>query len=56
MWIEDKVIRKCLVRKRYRKMATPQYLSSFIEGGQIAADLQLRKLQLYVKMVAYWIE
>lgn len=37
-------------------MSTPQFLSSYIEGGEIASNLQLRKLQMYVKMVAYWIE
>ena len=37
-------------------MATPQYLTSYIEGGEIANTLQLRKLQMYVKMIAYWIE
>jgi hypothetical protein len=56
MWIENKIIKKCLERKRFRKMSTPQYLSSYVENGEIASNLQLRKLQMYVKMVAYWIE
>jgi hypothetical protein len=37
-------------------MSTPQHLSLYIENGEIANNLQLRKLQMYVKMVAYWIE
>jgi hypothetical protein len=37
-------------------MSTPQHLSLYIENGDIANNLQLRKLQMYVKMVAYWIE
>jgi len=36
-------------------MSTPQFLSSYIENGDIATNLQLRKLQMYVKMTAYWI-
>lgn len=30
MWIENKIIKKCLERKRFRKMSTPQYLSSYV--------------------------
>lgn len=37
-------------------MTTTQYLSSYVENGDIATHLQLRKLQMYVKMVAYWVE
>lgn len=37
-------------------MTTPQFLSNYIDNGEIASSLHLRKLQLYVKMVAYWVE
>lgn len=36
-------------------MMTPIHLTSYIESGEIASNLQLRKIQMYVKMVAYWI-
>lgn len=55
-WIDTKIIKKCLQRRRFKKMSTPQHLSLYIENGEIANNLQLRKLQMYVKMVAYWIE
>lgn len=55
-WIENKIFRKCLERKRFKKMSTVQYLVQYSEGDKLSAGLQLRNIQMYVKMVAYWIE
>lgn len=56
MWIHDQIILKCLERKRFKKMLTPMHLSSSVENGEIGRQLQLRKIQMWVKQVAYWVE
>ena len=37
-------------------MQIPNYLSSSIEEGKIAEELNVRKIQMYVKQITYWIE
>ena len=56
MWIEEKIIQKCLEKKKFKKMLLPEYLSKFVEKGEIAKDLAIRKIQMYVKQVTYWVE
>ena len=36
-------------------MLLPEYLSKFIEKGEIANELNIRKIQMYVKQVTYWV-
>jgi hypothetical protein len=55
-WIETKIFKKCSERKRFRKMSTIQHLVNYSEGDKLVTGLQLRNIQMYVKMVAYWIE
>jgi hypothetical protein len=56
MWVEEKIIQKCLEKKKFRKMLLPEYLSRFVEKGEIAKELSIRKIQMYVKQVTYWVE
>lgn len=37
-------------------MSTVHYLVNYPENDKLANGLQLRNIQMYVKMVAYWIE
>ena len=37
-------------------MATVQHLVSYLDNEKLIGNLQLRNIQMYVKMVAYWIE
>lgn len=37
-------------------MLLPESLSRFIEKGEIANELNIRKIQMYVKQVTYWVE
>lgn len=37
-------------------MFVPNHLNSLIDGGSIAQELNIRKLQLYVKQITYWVE
>lgn len=37
-------------------MQVPKHLNAFIEEGAIAQDLSIRKLQMYVKKITYWVE
>lgn len=55
MWCEEKILQKCLQRKKFKKMQIPNYLSSSIEEGKIAEELNVRKIQMYVKQITYWI-
>lgn len=43
-------------RKMFEKMQIPKHLNAFIEGGSIAEELNIRKLQMYVKKITYWVE
>lgn len=36
-------------------MQVPKHLAAFIENGQIAEELNIRKLQMYVKKITYWV-
>jgi hypothetical protein len=54
-WIERKIFRKCLERKRFKKMSSVQFLVNYPENDKLTNGLQLRNIQMYVKMVAYWI-
>ena len=56
MWCQEKILQKCLQRKKFKKMQIPNYLSSSIEEGKIAEELNVRKIQMYVKQITYWIE
>lgn len=37
-------------------MDIPKHLHSFIEEGRIAEELSIRKLQMYIKKITYWVE
>ena len=37
-------------------MQIPNHLSASIEEGKIAEELNIRKIQMYVKQITYWIE
>lgn len=37
-------------------MQVPKHLHAFIQNGNIAEDLNIRKLQMYVKKLANWVE
>ena len=43
-------------KKLYQKMATIEYLVNYLENEKLIIHLQLRNIQMYVKMAAYWIE
>lgn len=56
MWFDDKIIKKCLQKKRFKKMLVPNHLMMFADNGAIAQELNIRKLQLYIKQITYWVE
>lgn len=37
-------------------MQVPKHLSLSLENGNIAEELNIRKLQMYVKKITYWVE
>lgn len=37
-------------------MQIPNYLLSLAEKGEIAESLNIRKIQMYVKQMTYWVE
>lgn len=37
-------------------MQIPNHLSASIEEGKIAEELNIRKIQMFVKQITYWIE
>lgn len=37
-------------------MSVPKHLHAFIEEGNIAEELSIRKLQMYIKKMTYWVE
>lgn len=55
-WFDKKIIKKCLYKKRYKKLQTPQYLNSFIKMEKIKSLISIRKLQMYLKQFVYWIQ
>ena len=54
-WIDKNIFRKCASKNLYRKMATIEYLINYLENDKLINHLQLRNIQMYVKMAAYWI-
>lgn len=55
-WFDKKIIEKCLKKKRFKKMLVPNHLNAFLEKEKIADQLSIRKLQMYIKQITYWIE
>ena len=37
-------------------MLVPNHLTMFVDSGAIGQELNVRKLQLYIKQITYWVE
>jgi hypothetical protein len=42
--------------KKYANLSVPPHLIKFIEEYELVKNLNIRKLQLFVKQIAYWIK
>lgn len=55
-WCERKILRRIMTSKKYAGMSVPPHLIRFIEEYDMVRTLNIRRLQLFVKQIAYWMK
>jgi hypothetical protein len=55
-WCDKKILRKIINSKKYAVLSVPPHLVKFIEEYDLVKNLNVRRLQLFVKQIAYWIK
>lgn len=55
-WCDQKILRKVTGSKKYGGMTVPPHLIKFIEEYDMVKSLNIRRLQLFVKQIAYWMK
>lgn len=55
-WFDQKILAKVMESKKYSGLSVPPHLRRLIEESNLGQSPNIRKLQLFVKQVAYWIK
>ena len=55
-WFRDKILKKTMSSKKFGGLTVPAHLDKNMDTDDIAKTLNIRKLQLFVKQMAYFIQ